>query len=141
MEILNDSTFGRKPVADLLNGEEKYHFLIPSYQRGYRWEEKQVLDMLNDIKQFADDGKSDNTTYYLQPLVVKATSEQNEWEVVDGQQRLTTMLLILKRIMRKLNEDDRDFFWHKLYDIKYKNRPQLDFDNPCPSDNIDSYYL
>lgn len=141
MTYLNDSTFGRKPVADLLNGEEKYHFLIPSYQRGYRWEEKQVLDMLNDIKQFADDGKSDNTTYYLQPLVVKATSEQNEWEVVDGQQRLTTMLLILKRIMRKLNEDDRDYFEHKLYDIKYKNRPQLDFDNPCPSDNIDSYYL
>lgn len=129
-----------KPVADLLNGESKYHFRIPSYQRGYRWEEKQVLDMLNDIKQFADDGITDNT-YYLQPLVVKATSEQNTWEVVDGQQRLTTMLLILKRIMRELNEDDKEYFENMLYDIRYNNRPQLDFDNPSASDNIDSYYL
>lgn len=140
MTYLNDSTFSIKPVADLLNGEENYHFRIPSYQRGYRWEKKQVLDMLNDIKQFADDGITDNT-YYLQPLVVKATSEQNTWEVVDGQQRLTTMLLILKRIMRKLNEDDKEYFENKLYDIRYNNRPQLDFDNPSASDNIDSYYL
>ena len=137
---MNDTSFSIKPVADLLNGESKYHFRIPSYQRGYRWEEKQVLDMLNDIKQFADDGISDNT-YYLQPLVVKATSEQNTWEVVDGQQRLTTMLLILKRIMRKLNEDDREYFENKLYDIIYNNRPQLDFNNPSASENIDSYYL
>lgn len=137
---MNDTSFSIKPVADLLNGESKYHFRIPSYQRGYRWEEKQVLDMLNDIKQFADDGITDNT-YYLQPLVVKATSEQNTWEVVDGQQRLTTMLLILKRIMRKLNEDDREYFENKIYDIRYNNRPQLDFDDPSASDNIDSYYL
>lgn len=137
---MNDNSFSIKPVADLLNGESIYHFRIPSYQRGYRWEEKQVLDMLNDIKQFADDGITDNT-YYLQPLVVKTTSEQNTWEVVDGQQRLTTMLLILKRIMRKLNEDDREYFENKLYDIRYNNRPQLDFDNPSASENIDSYYL
>lgn len=138
---MNDTSFSIKPVADLLNGESKYHFRIPSYQRGYRWEEKQVLDMLNDIKQFADDGITDNT-YYLQPLVVKATSEQNTWEVVDGQQRLTTMLLILKEyITNHLPEYEKVRYIERLYSISYKNRPQLNFDNPKPEENIDSFYL
>lgn len=141
MTYLNDSTFSIKPVAELLSGESKYHFSIPSYQRGYRWEEKQVLDMLNDIKQFADDGITDNT-YYLQPLVVKATSEQNTWEVVDGQQRLTTLLLILKEyITNHLPVYEKVRYIERLYSISYKNRPQLGFDNPNPEDNIDSYYL
>lgn len=63
------------------------------------------------------------------------------WEVLDGQQRLTTLLLILKRLMRKLSEDDREAFEPMLYEIVYTNRRLLDFDNPDPADNIDSYYL
>ena len=128
-------------VAELLQSEKKYHFVIPSFQRGYRWEEKQVLDLLNDLKQFADDDNRSNDRYFLQPLVVKSTDEENTWEVIDGQQRLTTMLLILNRLMKKLSEDDRDYFSGKLYDIKYTNRPQLDFENPNAVDNIDSFYL
>lgn len=63
------------------------------------------------------------------------------WEVLDGQQRLTTLLLILKRLMRKLSADDRKAFEPMLYDIVYNNRRLLDFDNPDPADNIDIYYL
>lgn len=61
--------------------------------------------------------------------------------MLDGQQRLTTLLLILKRLMRKLSEDDREAFEPMLYEIVYTNRRLLDFDNPDPADNIDSYYL
>lgn len=138
-------SFCPKPIANLVDG--KHIFVIPSFQRGYRWEEKQVLDLLNDIKQFADSGMASSDSYFLQPVVVKRTTfkEENEdkeaWEVLDGQQRLTTMLLILKRLMRKLGEDDRALLEPNIYKLRYTNRPQLNFDSLDAKANIDSFYL
>ena len=51
------------------------NFYIPKYQRGYRWTEQQVLDLLNDIKEFIDRKPSDHEIYCLQPLVVKKRNE------------------------------------------------------------------
>lgn len=136
-----DKNFAPMPIADLLDG--KHHFVIPSFQRGYRWEEKQVTDLLEDIKQFANDDNVKSDSYFLQPVVVKACKYNgiDAYEVLDGQQRLTTMLLLLKRLMKRLGEDEREMYQDCLYDIVYTNRPQLNFDNPNAADNIDSYYL
>ena len=133
--------FAPMPIADLLDG--KHHFVIPSFQRGYRWEEKQVTDLLEDIKQFANDSNPKSDSYFLQPIVVKPCqyNGRDAYEVLDGQQRLTTMLLILKRLMKRLGEDEREMYEDSLYDIAYANRPQLDFENPNAAENIDSYYL
>lgn len=76
-----------KTVCELLDMK----FFIPSYQRGYRWSEQQVKDILNDICDFTP---KNNEWYCLQPLVVKSRGD-NEWEVIDGQQRLTTIFLII----------------------------------------------
>ncbi|MGJ9424893.1 DUF262 domain-containing protein [Nesterenkonia halotolerans] len=73
-----------KPVGDL-TGE----FLVPAYQRGYRWGTDEVGRLLDDI--WESGGKS----YYLQPIVVKARSD-GRWELIDGQQRLTTLYLIFQ---------------------------------------------
>jgi hypothetical protein len=68
------------------------NFWIPGYQRGYRWDRDQVEALLDDILEFHP---TDNDSFYcLQPLVVKQDGES--WEVVDGQQRLTTLVLILR---------------------------------------------
>ncbi len=133
--------FRPKPIAELIDG--KHLFVIPSFQRGYRWEEKQVTDLLEDIKQFADNDVPGADSYFLQPVVVRPCQYEGKdaWEVLDGQQRLTTVLLILKRLMRKLSEDDREAFEPMIYEIVYTNRPALNFDNPNSADNIDSYYL
>lgn len=137
-EIVENMDFYEKKVSDFLN--EEHHFLIPSYQRGYRWDSKQVKDLLEDLCQFANDDNFDNKKYFLQPIVVKKVDK--EWEVLDGQQRLTTMLLILKELLDKyVTEAKKSMLSPKLYTIKYKSRPELDFDNPNPTDNIDSYYL
>ena len=138
---LYDKNFAPLPVADLLDG--KHHFVIPSFQRGYRWERKQVLDLLEDINQFANDDIVSGDSYFLQPIVVKAVkwNDEDAWEVLDGQQRLTTMLLVIKRLMKRLSKDEITDFEESLYNITYTNRPQLDFDNPNPIDNIDSFYL
>ncbi len=66
-------------------------FLVPSYQRGYRWQRVNVLDLLNDLKEFIH---SDKETYSLQPLVVYFSNSDNTYHVVDGQQRLTTISIL-----------------------------------------------
>lgn len=76
------------------------NFYIPAYQRGYRWKEQQVKALLNDIWEFREsppkheEGK-EKPFYCLQPIVVKKKEEENLWEVIDGQQRLTTIFIIL----------------------------------------------
>ena len=82
-------------VKDLLG----MHFHIPSYQRGYRWTEEEVLALLKDLSEYADSkklAKNDSKFYCLQPLVVKRLN--SKYEVIDGQQRLTTIFLILKAL-------------------------------------------
>jgi len=69
-------------------------FYIPSFQRGYRWGEKQVKDLLEDIWEFFNIPKKDEGEFYcLQPIIVK--KENTQYRLIDGQQRLTTIFLIL----------------------------------------------
>jgi hypothetical protein len=143
-----DRDFERVPVAELLAGEpglERFRFVIPSFQRGYRWEEKQVTDLLEDIRQFADDDSEKNRQYILQPVVVKPGTDGDGlrvYEVLDGQQRLTTMLLVLKELLRGyVTQRDSERYSDTLYSINYANKPDLNFDDPDAADSIDGYYL
>lgn len=70
----------------------KRRFLIPAYQRGYRWGRQNVEALLNDLKHFLH--SPDQTKYCLQPLVLQLDKDKNDL-VVDGQQRLTTISIIL----------------------------------------------
>lgn len=97
------SCLTEKTIGELLNDK----FFIPSYQRGYRWSGRQIEDLLEDINAFIPTQieKSDKKTWYcLQPIVVKECDErtknkndlQGTWyEVIDGQQRLTSIFLII----------------------------------------------
>ena len=71
------------------------NFFIPSYQRGYRWGDRQVLDLLKDIYEFANKTKIKDEFYCLQPIVV-AIKKDDKYNIIDGQQRLTTIYIILK---------------------------------------------
>lgn len=68
-------------------------FFVLAYQRGYRWTKQEVRQLLDDIRE------SNGGTYYLQPVVVKARAD-GSWELVDGQQRLTTLFLIFQYLAR-----------------------------------------
>lgn len=88
----------------------KEKFVIPTYQRGYRWDEQQVTDLLNDVYEFMDKGNIQNGEYYcLQPIVVKKR-EDGKYDVIDGQQRLTTILIIQK------------YLGKRTYCIEYESR-------------------
>lgn len=102
-------------------GEEDFlnnHFFIPSYQRGYRWTNKEVTDLLNDIQEFQNKrNKEEGEFYCLQPIVV--INRDGNWEVIDGQQRLTTLFIILTY----LGEAKKILYPSaKLYSIEYETR-------------------
>ena len=85
-------------------------FYIPTYQRGYRWDEQQVKDLLNDLYEFKSTANTSNGEFYcLQPIVVMKNGDR--YDVIDGQQRLTTILIILKYLRQR-----------KVFTIDYATR-------------------
>ena len=80
-----------KSIVDFEN--DKINFYIPRYQRGYRWKSRQVSQLIDDIDSFSP--TESTPFYFLQALAVAEDIENNRVNVVDGQQRLTTLNLIL----------------------------------------------
>ncbi len=110
--ITQNENLNFKPIKDL----NKFHFNIPSYQRGYRWQVQQVEDLLNDINDYANQQGAKQADFYcLQPIVVMEGGKTNDskiiWDVIDGQQRLTTIFIILQYL--KLDA---------LYSLEYETR-------------------
>jgi len=118
-------------------------FYIPDYQRGFRWSPLQVRQLLDDIREFTQRRNPQPEEFYcLQPLVIKARPDAGDFEVVDGQQRLTTLLLV----MRHFNERLAERYRQTLFRLDYKTRPNLDafLDDPseaAANNNVDFYHL
>ena len=90
---------------------------MPAYQRGYPWDKINVTDLLDDLLEFMQDGSS-GKFYCLQPLVVKKIGA-NQYNVIDGQQRLTTIFIILKYLENLLKEENGI---DEIYTLSYETR-------------------
>lgn len=151
-----DNTICMKRVGEL----QGMKFSIPDYQRGYRWTKQQAKDLLDDIEEFRR--KNEDGIYCLQPLVVRETidnetefgneimnldkpslasirktiSNHTSWDVIDGQQRLTTIFILLKYLTGVAP-----------YEIKYETRGEsedflknLSFGS-LDNSNVDYYHM
>lgn len=87
------SSLSEKTMSDLT--KESPCFVIPYEQRGYRWRVINLLELLDDLIEFVNDPTG--TTYCLQPLAV-SQSDTHTYRVWDGQQRLTTLYLLMKSL-------------------------------------------
>ena len=106
----------QKSVRDII--DKKINFTVPSNQRGYRWDERNVKDLLDDLLEFMQDPNS-GKFYCLQPLVVKKNINTNKYNVIDGQQRLTTIFIILRYLENLLKEENGI---NEIYAIDYETR-------------------
>lgn len=103
----------QKTIKSLFS-DKKADFLIPDYQRPYAWGEKECQTLWDDIFTFAfpdndcDKFDSDNDEYFLGPIVT-FKNEEGRQEIIDGQQRLTTLMLLLRAFYAKYGhmKDDR----------------------------------
>ncbi len=89
---MNNVLLEAKPI-----GEIKGNFFVPKYQRGYRWTESQVRTLMNDL--WENCKQETQKEYCLQPVVVRKRGEA-DYELIDGQQRFTTILILLSYIKR-----------------------------------------
>src|SRR5699024_7025793 len=90
----------QKSIYNLFSSK-KSDFLIPDYQRPYAWGIEECETLWNDLFSFAipeedkNNFDSENDEYYLGPIVTYQNKDK-KFEVIDGQQRLTTILLLLR---------------------------------------------
>lgn len=86
--------------------DKRSDFLIPDYQRPYAWDESKCNTLWEDLFTFAFpnenfDNFNDEEEYFLGPIVTYLNKENNKLEVIDGQQRLTTLMLLLRAFYDK----------------------------------------
>ena len=139
----NESKLTLKPISELLAES----FFIPAYQRGYRWTKRQVKELLDDIWDFrrANENGPKEAFYCLQPVVV--SNNNGNWEVVDGQQRLTTIYIILSFLEKEhLRRPLAEAYKKPLFSIEYETRANstkflknITGDNS--KNNIDYYHI
>ncbi len=126
-------------LEEKIIGDISGSFKIEAYQRGYRWGKDEIVHLLDDIKDIPDGQK-----YCLQPVVVKPVNDY--FELIDGQQRLTTLYIIMKYLSILIDIH---------YSIEYTTRKSenghigskelletiTDIDLDEPSSNIDELFL
>ena len=126
-------------LEEKIISEIKGDFTIEGYQRGYRWGEDEVKHLLEDINEIPDGQK-----YCLQPVVVKNVNDK--YELIDGQQRMTTLYLIMKYLNDYVDIN---------YSIEYTTRKSENghvgskelletintIDLSSPSNNIDELFI
>lgn len=108
-------------VKDIVSKYKKFN--VPSLQRTYRWGEKEIVLLLNDLYEFYNTNEdSTNDFYPLQPLILKKSNQNDDtWNVLDGQQRLTTIKLIASFLGM-----DKDYCLDISYDTREKTKDFLD---------------
>lgn len=90
-----------KSISEYLKLDKKEYFVIPEYQRGYSWTISQCEKLWQDIESFVESNGDDN--YFFGTVIIDC-SNANQLSLIDGQQRTTTFLLLLKALLLHINK-------------------------------------
>ncbi len=123
----------KKSLKNILVAEDDAYYQIPIYQRPYQWGKEQCKELLNDLFENYKDYRKDD--YFCSSLVFIQSDEGNKtYDIVDGQQRLSTFILLAKVLAtlydkdKDLNKTSRDFLEKSLGDTDGEKRKRLIFD-------------
>ncbi|CEN33051.1 DUF262 domain-containing protein [Capnocytophaga cynodegmi] len=95
--------FNNKTIFELFDGSQK-QFIIPVYQRAYSWEKEQLSAFLNDLLEQIE---GDNN-YFYGNILLETIEKGKKYEIIDGQQRLTTLSLFIRAIINVLRNRETD---------------------------------
>lgn len=113
-------------ISDLFDDENKCKYIIPIYQRNYAWGDDEISSLLQDIKNACEKNKEQDKNYYIGSLVVYRR-ENGDFEVIDGQQRLTTLTLIMHHLgklsFRNVSFEHRDESEQALSNLNSEKLP------------------
>ena len=113
-------------ISDLFDNENKCNYIIPIYQRNYAWGDDEISSLLQDIKNACEKSKEQDKNYYIGSLVVYRR-DNGDFEVIDGQQRLTTLTLIMHHLgklsFRNVSFEHRDESEQALSNLNSEKLP------------------
>ena len=96
-------TISKKSISSLLKDVKNHKFIIPDYQRPYKWEMDECDALWKDVvENFV------NPDDYFFGTIVTYKNEDKNFEIIDGQQRLTSFFLLLRSFYKKLENSDQD---------------------------------
>ena len=105
----------KKSVREFLGSGKKERFIIPEYQRPYAWTDEEVQTLFDDLVEYTQERI--DSPYFL-GTIVSYTNDDKEQEIIDGQQRITTLCLLLRAIYTKIEKmdhtDERDNFIRQI---------------------------
>ncbi|WP_394265446.1 DUF262 domain-containing protein [Bergeyella zoohelcum] len=97
--------FNKRTIKGFFSGDDK-HFVIPVYQRAYSWEEKQLSTFFSDLLEQIEG----NSNYFYGNILLETIKQDEIFDVIDGQQRLTTLSIFIRAMIN---------FWYCYSDIFY----------------------
>lgn len=118
-------------ISDLFNSD--YEYIIPIYQRAYEWEKEQIEQLIFDINKHSD--LLNGNKYYLGSLIV-ARKSNTVFEVIDGQQRLTTLYLLFKYLINNSSKGENITINNKVLRFEYRNSSNDLLDKLSTDENI-----
>ncbi|MFR1820820.1 MAG: DUF262 domain-containing protein [Lactococcus petauri] len=119
--IRNDIQPDLQTIEDYFNHKE---FFIPSYQRPYAWQVTQCEQLIEDIETHKEnfDQNSQDNYFFGAILIAQESGEEHEITLIDGQQRTTTFMLLLKALLLKINNDSARLSDETLENAKLKDK-------------------
>ena len=123
----------KRSVKQLLETGKNKKFVIPEYQRPYAWSDEQIQVLFDDLSEYTHNTNDyDESTSFL-GTIVSYENENHEQEIIDGQQRITTLFLLLRAIYTKLEKSgsEADFLKSQIVPTIWKQNPttgEVDFD-------------
>lgn len=100
--MATEISVNKQSVKDLLSSGKEKNFVIPEYQRPYAWTDEQIETLFDDLWNFTSNKGNDSQTTYFLGSIVSYDNEKGEQEIIDGQQRITSLFLLLRAIYTKL---------------------------------------
>lgn len=94
-------------------------YIVPDYQREYVWSDKEVNKLLDDLNNELENGNS--SEYFIGTILVSPTQEKNQFDVIDGQQRLTTFFLTLCALKALFKGEPQEGIINNLISTSYTN--------------------
>jgi uncharacterized protein with ParB-like and HNH nuclease domain len=122
-------------LEERIVGDISGRFCIRAYQRGYRWGVDEVKRLLDDVVE-----SRHQASYYLQPVVVRRIVD-GQWELVDGQQRLTTLYLI-QQYIKRCHLPSAEARYELEYEKRRESQQYLKYPDEARSgENIDFFHI
>ena len=91
--------FTQNTILEFFDSSQKY-FVIPVYQRAYSWEKEQWNTFLTDLKEQIEGGNN----YFFGNILLETIKEGREYEIIDGQQRLTTLIIFMRSLINVIEQ-------------------------------------